>query len=140
MDLLLNSDLVENITKAGKRMKVQGNDSTLAVTHQANVPGYKQDVWFRKDAITNIISLKKLIKQYRVTYDSIDQIFVVHREDQEKPSMEFNMHEYGLNFYNPTNKAVVLINTLSESKQWFSKRRINGAEQAKNLYSKLGYP
>ena len=60
-------------------MKLQGNGSILAVIHKATVPGYKQDVWFIRDAITNIIALKNLINQYRVAYDSIYQIFVVHR-------------------------------------------------------------
>ena len=83
MNIFYNSDLVENITKTGKIMKVQDNGGTLAVTHKATVPGYKQYVWFNKDAITNKISLKNLINKYQVTYDIIDQIFVVHREDQE---------------------------------------------------------
>ena len=71
-------------------------------------------MWFSKYSITNIISLKKLIKKYRVTYDSIDQIFMVHREDLEKPNMEFNRHESVLHYYNPTDKVVVLINTVSK--------------------------
>ena len=66
MDLFCNSDLVENIRKDGKKMKVQVNGGTLAVTHKATVLGYKQDLWFRKDDITKIIYLKNLIKQYRV--------------------------------------------------------------------------
>ena len=64
---------------------------TQTVTHKATVPKYKQYVCFSKDAITNIIALKNLIKQYQVTYDSINQILVVHREDKEKPNMELNM-------------------------------------------------
>ena len=64
-------------------MIAQGNGSTLAVIHKATVPRYKQDVWFRKYAITNIIAPNKMINQYQVTYDNTDRIFVVHREDQE---------------------------------------------------------
>ena len=74
-------------------MTVQVNGGTLAVIQKATVPVYKQDVWFIKDYITSISALKNLINKYRVKYDSIDQIFVVHREDQEKPNMEFKMHE-----------------------------------------------
>ena len=84
MDLLWNSDPVENITTAVKKTKVQGNSGSLAVTHKAEVLGYRQDVWSRKYSITNIIALKHLLEQYQVTYESIGQIFVVHREDQEK--------------------------------------------------------
>ena len=54
--------------------------------------------------------------------------------------MKFKMHEYGIHFYNPTDKVMVTTTTVSENKQGFSKRQINGAEQAKTLYSKLGYP
>ena len=53
--------------------------------------------------------------------------------------MGSEMHESGLHCYNPTDKSVVLINTVSRNKQGFSKRQINIAEQAKTLYSKLGY-
>ena len=77
-------------------MKVNVNGCTLAVAHKTTVTGYKQDVWFSKESITNTLSLKTFIKQYRVTYDSIDQIFVVHREDQEKSNMEFKIHESGI--------------------------------------------
>ena len=48
------------------------------------------------------------------------------------------MHEYGIHCYNPTKKAVALINTVSRNKQGFSKRKINSAYQAKNLTPNLG--
>ena len=57
------------------------------VTCKATVPGYKHDLLFIKDAITNIISLKKLINQYQVTYDRIGQIFVINRDGQGIPNM-----------------------------------------------------
>ena len=63
MDLFCNPNLVENSTKA-KKMTVQGNGGTPSVTHKATVTRYNQDVWFTKYSITNIISLKNLIKQY----------------------------------------------------------------------------
>ena len=65
MDLFWNSDLVENITKAGKRMTVQDNGGTLAITHRLKMTGYKQDVWFRKGVIPNIIFLKSLLKNIK---------------------------------------------------------------------------
>ena len=54
--------------------------------------------------------------------------------------MEFKMHGSGLHCYNPTDREVVLIHNVSKNKQGFSKRKFNGAEQAKTLYAKLGYP
>ena len=75
-----------------------------------------------------MVALKNLIKKYRVKCDSIDQIFVVHREDQEKPNMELKMHESVFHCYNPNDKVVVLITYVSNNKQGFSKRQIHGAE------------
>ena len=54
--------------------------------------------------------------------------------------MELNIHKSVLHRYNPSNKALLLINTVSGNKQGFSKRYINGADQAKTLYAKIGYP
>ena len=38
--------------------------------------------------------------------------------------MEFNMHESGLNCYNPTDKSVVLINTVSKNYQVLLKSKL----------------
>ena len=54
--------------------------------------------------------------------------------------MEFKMHESGIHCCDPTDKALLLIDTVSGNKKGFSKRKINGAEQTKTLYAKLGYP
>ena len=64
MELFYYSDLVDNTTKAVNKITVQVNSGTLAVNHNAKVTIYKIDVWFSKYAITNIISLQTLIKQY----------------------------------------------------------------------------
>ena len=41
MDLFRNSDLVENITKAGRNIILQDNGGTLALTQKSKVPRYK---------------------------------------------------------------------------------------------------
>jgi len=82
-----------------------------------------------------------LIEQYRVTYDSDDLMFVVHRESENKPNMEFRMHESGLHYYDPRkNDQLAFISTVSENKEGFTKRQIKGAETARTLYATLSYP
>jgi hypothetical protein len=54
--------------------------------------------------------LSNVIKQYRVTYNSDDQMFVVHRESKNKPNMEFRMHESGLHYYDPRTESATTIN------------------------------
>jgi hypothetical protein len=103
--------------------------------------GYNKTVWFSNRAITNIIVLRNLIDHYRVTYDSDDLMFVVHRESESKPNMEFNMHKSGLHYYDPTKENhLTFVNTVLENKTGFTKRQIKCAEIARNLYKTLSYP
>jgi hypothetical protein len=93
MDLFCNVALVSKTRKFATRMRLKSNGGTMVVTRKDTMPGYNKDVWFSTRAITNIITLSNLIQQYRVTYDSDDKMFVVHRESQGKPNMEFRMHK-----------------------------------------------
>ena len=52
----------------------------MVIDHKAVVSGYIKDVWFDKTTITNIFYIKNLIQQYRVTYDSLDQMFIDNHE------------------------------------------------------------
>ena len=59
----------------------------MIASHKAKVPGYHRHMWFRKNAITNIFSLKNLGYQYLVTYRSDENFFIVHRETDFKQNM-----------------------------------------------------
>jgi hypothetical protein len=90
--------------------------------------GYNKTVWFGTRAITNIIALRNLIDQYCVTYDSDDLMFVVHRESESKPNMEFKMHKSGLYYYDPRKEHhLTFVNTVSENKTGVTKRQIKCA-------------
>jgi hypothetical protein len=68
-------------------------------------------------------------------------MFVVHRESQGKPNMEFRMHKCGLHYYDPGNENhLAFVNTVSENKEGFTKIHIKSAELARNLYKTLSYP
>jgi len=141
MDLFCNPQLVNKIRKSTKFMKLQSNGGTMTVRHKASITSYNYEVWFDKNAITNIIALSNLIKQYRVTYDSDDKMFVVHRGTINKPDMHFRMHSSGLHYYDPQDTNFSFnVNTVSENKMGFTKRQLKGAELARTLYSNLGYP
>jgi hypothetical protein len=67
-------------------------------------------------------------------------MFVVHRESESKPNMEFKMHK-GLHYYDPRKEHhLTFVNTVSENKTGFTKRQIKCAEIARNLYKTLSYP
>jgi uncharacterized protein YodC (DUF2158 family) len=70
MDLFCNRALVKRTFRSDKSMRLKSNGGTMVVTKKAKMAGYHTDVWYDKHAITNILALSNVIKQYRVTYDS----------------------------------------------------------------------
>jgi hypothetical protein len=81
-----------------------------------------------------------VIRQYRVTYDSNEEMFIVHRHSHGMPNMEFRMHKSGLHYYDPRDVEFTLINTVSENKEGYTKRQIRDADNARTLYATLSYP
>jgi hypothetical protein len=141
MDLFCNAALVIKISKSRSNMRLKSNVGTMVVTRKATMEGYNKTVWFSTRAITNIIALRNLIDQYRVTYDSDYLIFVVDRESESKPNMEFKMHKSGLHYYDRRKEHhTTFVNTVSENKTGFTKRQIKCAEIARDLYKTLSYP
>jgi hypothetical protein len=141
MDLFCNVALVSKISKSISSMRLKSNGGTMVVTQKPTMEGYNKTVWFSTRAITNIIALCNLIDQYLVTYDSDDLMFVVHRDSESKPHMEFKMHKRGIHYYDPRKEHhLTFVNTVSENKTGFTKRQIKCAEIAQNLYKTLSYP
>lgn len=140
MDLTCNPSLVERTFKSSNHMRLKSNGGKMKVTRKAMIPGYHADVWFSTRAITNILALHNVILQHYVTYNSIDKSFMVHREHENKPNMEFVMHKSGLHYYDPRDKDFVFVNTVSGNKEGFMKRQIKGAEVTRTLYTTLSYP
>jgi hypothetical protein len=141
MDLLCNATLVSMTRKSISNMRLKSNGGTMVVTRKAMMEGYNKTVWISTRAITNIIALCNLIDQYRVTYDSDDFMFVVHRESESKPNMEFKLHQSGLHYYHPRKEHhLTFVNTVSENKTGFTKRQIKCAEITRNLCNTLSYP
>ncbi len=64
-DLCCNRGFMSMIRKASCTLNMTSNGSGLKITKQGKFLGYKFWVWFSKQAITNIICLKNLIKIYR---------------------------------------------------------------------------
>jgi hypothetical protein len=112
----------------------------MEVKHQADMKGYHKLVWYNEKAITNNLALSNAIKQYRVTYDSNDKMFIVHRQSHGLPNMEFRRHQSGLHYYDPRNAELTFISTVSGNKEGFTKRHIESGEVARTLYATLSYP
>jgi hypothetical protein len=51
-------------------------------------------------------------KQYRVTYDSLEVTFLVHREAARLPNLLFKEHGNGLHFFDPRQVDFAFVETL----------------------------
>jgi hypothetical protein len=139
MDLICNPTLVKKTFRSSAKMQQKSNGGSMKLNHKATMAG-SQDMWYDKKAITNILALSNIIKQYRVTHDSDNRMFVVHREDAGKPKMEIRIHESGLHSYDPRDKEFIFVHTVSESKHGFRQRESKGPEVARTLYATVSYP
>ena len=63
-------------------MRINSNDSTMTVPHQAMVNGYHNSVWFSENTITDIIVLINLRLQYMVIYRIDEMMFIVFRSSE----------------------------------------------------------
>jgi hypothetical protein len=109
-------------------MRLKSNGRTMEVKKQAIMPRYHVHVGYNKKAITNVHSLSNVIKQYQVRYNSNNQMFVVHRELEGKPDMEFQMQKSRLHYFDPRDSELTFVNTVSKNKAGFTKRQIKEAE------------
>jgi hypothetical protein len=104
------------------------------------------EVWFNEDSIANILSIADVRKVCRVTMDtSHEPALLVHGIDGSV--MKFVEHPSGLYIYKctPTKKHVTgysynMVSTVAKQKTMFSRREIQSADIAQELYRKIGRP
>ena len=124
MDLACNKSFLTNICVSKNTMRIASNGGTLTTNKQGSWPGYQKRIWYSQSVITNIVALKNVKEQYRVTYDSNDEYFVVHRESEGKPNILFRMHPCGLHYFDPRDQDFMFISTVAENKKDFTKWQI----------------
>jgi hypothetical protein len=121
-------------------MCVVTNGGTLSMNKKGSWPGYQNRIWYSRSTITNIIVLKNVKKQYRVTYNSNDEYFMVHHGSEGKPNILFHMHPCGLHYFDLKDQDFMFVSTVTENKKEFTKQQVKRAEVARSLYCKLGFP
>ena len=142
MDIFCNRSMVTSVYTSPSPCQLQSNGGTMTVTKKATVTGLRDDVWFHPRALSNILSLQSLRSQFPITYNSDDSCFVVHREViNGKPNLFFREHASGLHYFNPTApEQFTFLTTVDGNMAHLTQRQIQGAEQARELYSKLAFP
>jgi hypothetical protein len=79
-------------------------------------------------------------KQYRVTYDSLEETFLVHREAVGLPNLLFKEHGNGLHFFDPRQVDFAFVKTVESNMRLYFKQQVPCADKARSLYASLGFP
>jgi hypothetical protein len=140
VNIFCNKEFVSNIRLAPERLILKSKSGELIAHHIANVADYDEPVWFSKKAITNIFMLKNMKKQYRVTYNSSEETFLVHCKATGLPNLLFKEHANGLHFFDPRQADFAFVETVESNMQLFLKRQVARADKAHSLYANLGFP
>ena len=97
--------------------------------HKTLVKEYYRDVWYSKYTIINIIFLRNLIKQYRVTYDNNNERFVIYKQIENKTDLYFKIYKNGLYYFDSRNKNFqksekdfVFVETVIKNLERFTKK------------------
>jgi hypothetical protein len=139
VDIFCNKEFVSNIRLAPEPLILKSNGNELITHHIANVTDYDEPVWFSMKAIANIFMLKNMNKQYRVTYDSSEETFLVHHEAAGLPNLLFKEHANGLHFFNPRQVDFAFIEMVESNMLLFSKQQVVRTDKARSLCASLGF-
>ena len=138
--LFTNKQLVSNIRNANVTQGVISNGGQLEVDKISNVKGLGE-VPYSDEGIANLVSLGQLVKQgYRIVMDSaIDDAIQVYTPDGKR-MLRFAQSKNGLYYHDTENRQVVMMNSQLENSEFYTKRQVQRAKQARNLYQMIGYP
>ena len=118
----------------------------MTITQEADVVGMypvgrDSTVYYDVDAITNILSFKKIAKTYWITYDSdVLKTFTVQCKSHGLVDLHITMHPCGLHILEHENEGSMFIQTVEDNLKLYNKQQIVGASQARDLYENLLCP
>ncbi len=92
-----NPEYANNIRAVERELSLQSNGGILPISDIANFNGFEESVWYSDDAMTNILSLSRVKREYAVSYDGED--FILHRAKHGYTDMVFMPHPSGLHVY-----------------------------------------
>ncbi len=141
VDVFCNASLLTDIHYAGSRMYIQCNAGTLMTDMQGTLPGYGI-VWYSEKAIANILSLNNVRSRSGVVYLDEEGKFTVTNADGSVDV--YVADEDGLHSRCATATecatATLLVATVDDNKDNYTKSEVNRANRARTLQIRLGRP
>jgi hypothetical protein len=139
--IMYNPDYVTNVRKLNNPMMLKSNRGMLPIGQVANFDGFKNEVWFSRDAITDILSFSLFEKEHDISYNG--DAFIVHRAAHGFPDMVFKPHKSGLHVYDPHDPrgmaSYSFMETVESNKALFTRQQLDGADKVCNLQAGLAF-
>ena len=83
-DIFCNKKLLKNIRQSDNSTTIHTNGGMLIVNQKGILEDYGE-VWYHPKAITNILSLAKIVKKYPISYNSENRNqFVIHKKEGDQ--------------------------------------------------------
>ncbi len=127
---------------AKRQLKLTGNGGNLPILEFADFDGFNKEVWYSEDAITNIMSLSLVKREYSISHDGED--FIFHQAKHDYADMVFKPHPSGLHVYDPDDPwdhaNYSFVETVEENMAMFTKHQIVNAKLACKLQAGMAYP
>ena len=118
-------------------MTVKRNGGTIKTTRKYYVKVYGE-VWFDERDITHIFVLKNFKKNFIVTYDRNNHVFLtVHNPSGQ--GVHFNIHKDGPHYHNTKKRHDTLVQTLSMNDADYSKCQLKSVKLVREIDAKVGY-
>jgi hypothetical protein len=100
-------------------MTIMCNAGVTTTNLIGDLPGYGT-VWYHRDGIANILSLARVTKKHRVTFDSHNgNSFTIHKPNNTQHT--FKASEQGLYYLDTSqNQGLIMLNTVAENKDRYT--------------------
>ncbi len=83
---------------------------------------------------------KNMKKQNRVTYNSLEETFLVYPKAVGLPSLLFKEHGNGLHFFDPRQADFAFVKTVESNMRLYSKWQVARVDKAHSLYASPRFP
>jgi hypothetical protein len=88
-----NPHFVSNMRSAERQLQLTSNGGNLPISEVADFDGFNKEVWYSEDAITDILSLSLVKREYNISYDGED--FIIRQAKHGYADMVFKPHPSG---------------------------------------------
>ena len=137
-----SKELLTDIGPADRPIRVHSNAGSTVTTQQGNFGDIK--VYYDEDGIANVLSLKSIAARHLVTYNSRDRggVFIVHTPDGvlEFAPTPAGLHVLDLTKVPHTDVAAMLVNTVADNYEGYTKREVVKAHEARRFQRMVGCP